>query len=105
MLAAFLPDEELIKIFGKNMLEKEEYRDLFNGLAYQDYNKPFECVGTKKEINLALYMAAEKRKNRELPLLLKDYINSPEAETAPENLDNFFDEENFVPKEFLPLLR
>ena len=50
-------------------------------------------------------MAAEKRKNRELPLLLKDYINSPEAETAPENLDNFFDEENFVPKEFLPLLR
>lgn len=105
MLAAFLPDEELINIFGKNMLEKEEYRDLFNGLVYQDYNKPFECVGTKKEINLALYQAIKKRKDNELPLLLKYYANKSKGDNAPENLDNFFDENNFVPKELLPLLR
>ncbi len=105
MLAAFLPDEEIIKIFGKNMLEKEEYRDLFNGLVYQDYNKPFECVGTKKEINLALFKAAERRKNQSLPLLLRDYINSPKAEKSPEDLDNFFDKNNFVPKELLTLLK
>lgn len=105
MLAAFLPDEELIKIFGKNMLEQEEYRDLFNGLVYQDYNKPFECVGTKKEINLALVRAAERRKKQELPLLLDDYMNSSEAEKKPENLDDFFDENNFVPKELLSLLK
>lgn len=105
MLAAFLNDDELIKIFGKNMLEKEKYRDLFNGLVYQDYNKPFECVGTKKEINLALFKAAERRKKQPLPLLLNDYMNSEECEKSPENLDNFFDENNFVPKEFLPLLK
>lgn len=105
MLAAFLPDEELIRIFGKNMLEKEEYRDLFNGLVYQDYNKPFECVGTKKEINLALFRAAEKRKGQDLPLLLNDYINSKDFEKSPENLDDFFDKDNFVPKELLPLLK
>ncbi len=105
MLAAFLPDEELVKIFGKNMLEKEEYRDLFNGLVYQDYNKPFECVGTKNEINLALFKAAERRKNQALPLLLRDYINSPKAEKTPEDLDNFYDENNFVPKELLTLLK
>ncbi|MBD5080513.1 MAG: hypothetical protein HDT44_01965 [Ruminococcaceae bacterium] len=105
MLAAFLPDEELIKIFGKNMLEKEEYRDLFNGLVYQDYNKPFECVGTKKEINLALFRAALKRENHDLPLLLRDYMNSEEADKSPENLDDFFDENNFVPQKLLTLLK
>lgn len=105
MLAAFLPDEELIRIFGKNMLEKEEYRDLFNGLVYQDYNKPFECVGTKKEINLALFSAAERRKGQDLPLLLNNYINSEDSEKSPENLDDFFDKDNFVPKELLPLLK
>ncbi|MDE6724892.1 MAG: hypothetical protein K2J79_04730, partial [Ruminiclostridium sp.] len=105
MLAAFLPDEELIKIFGKNMLEKEEYRDLFNGLVYQDYNKPFECVGTKKEINLALFRAALKRENQDLPLLLRDYMNSDEADRSPEDLDSFFDENNFIPKELLTLLK
>lgn len=105
MLAAFLPDEELIRIFGKNMLEKEEYRDLFNGLVYQDYDKPFECVGTKKEINLALYRAAERRKGQELPLLLNSYINSPQAEKNPQSLDDFFDKNNFVPKELVELLK
>lgn len=105
MLAAFLPDEELKQIFGKNMLEKEEYRDLFNGLVYQDCNKPFECVGTKKEINLALFKAAKKRKDQVLPLLLSEYIGSEEAEKSPEDLDNFFDENNFVPTELLPLLK
>lgn len=105
MLAAFLPDEELIKIFGKNMLEKEEYRDMFNGLVFQDYNKPFECVGTKKEINLALYRAAERREGQRLPLLLNDYIKSPQSDKSPEDLNSFFDENNFVPKEFIELLK
>lgn len=103
MLAAFLPDEELVKIFGKNMLENKEYLELFKGLVYQDYDKPFECVGTKAEINLALYTAAEKRKNGELPLLLKEYIES--SNETPEPLNGFFDENNFVPKEFIPLLK
>lgn len=103
MLAAFLPDEELIKIFGKNMLQNAEYRELFKGLVYQDYDKPFECVGTKAEINLALYTAAEKRKGGEMPLLLREY--SKENHEVPESLDDFFDENNFVPKELIGLLK
>lgn len=103
MLAAFLDDDRLIDIFGKNMLQNEEYRDLFNGLVYQDYDKPFECVGTKAEINLALYTAAEKRKGGELPLLLKDYMKS--NADKPKSLDDYFDNNNFVPKEFIGLLK
>ena len=104
MLAAFLTDEKLIKIFGKNMLEGEEYQDLFNGLVYQDYDKPFECVGTKNEINLALITAAEKRSTVKLPLLLKRYIEQADPKDKPESLDVFFDKNNFVPEELLPLL-
>ena len=104
MLSAFLTDEQLIGIFGKNMLEGEEYQELFNGLVYQDYDKPFECVGTKNEINLALYTAAEKRSAGSLPLLLKRYIEKADRIDKPESLDTFFDKNNFVPEELLPLL-
>ena len=103
MLAAFLDDEQLIKIFGKNMLDDEKYVDLFNGLVYQNYDKPFECVGTKAEINLALFVAQKRRKNGQMPLLLAGY--RPENGNEPQNLDSFFDENNYVPEYLLPLLR
>lgn len=102
MLSAFLDDEKLVRIFGKNMLEEEKYRDMFNGLVFQDYDKPFECVGTRAEIKLALYTAAERRKGGKLPLLLEEYIE--DNKEKPQPLDNFFDTKNFVPKEFVSLL-
>lgn len=103
MLSAFLEDSELIKIFGKNMLQCEEYRDMFNGLICQDYDKPFECVGTRAEISLALHTAAKKRQGGEMPLLLKEYING--SHETPDSLDSYFDNNNFVPKEFIELLK
>lgn len=103
MLAAFLDDEQLISIFGKNMLDDEQYVDLFNGLVYQNYDKPFECVGTKAEINLALHTAKKLRKNDSMPLLLARY--QPENGSEPQNLDLFFDENNYVPDFLIPLLR
>lgn len=103
MLAAFLDDKTLIEIFGKDMLNSEQYSALFNGLVYQDFDKPFECVGTKAEINLALCRAAEKRKGETLPLLLENYMDHNDSK--PENLDDFFDDDNFVPDFLLELLR
>lgn len=100
MLAAFLDDEKLIRIFGSDMLDDPEFTELFNGLVFADHDKPFECVGTRAEIQLALYRAAKRREK--LPLLLKNYIEQHPEE--PENLDNFFDYDNFVPAELLPLL-
>ena len=48
----------------------------------------------------ASYRAAKRREK--LPLLLKNYIEQHPDE--PENLDDFFDNDNFVPAELLPLL-
>lgn len=102
MLSAFLDDEKLVKIFGSDMLAQERFSDLFNGLVYTDLDKPFECVGTRAEIRLALYRAGQRRKNK-LPLLLKKYLEKNPEE--PENLDDYFDGENFVPTELLPLIK
>lgn len=103
MLSAFLDDDKLIGVFGADMLNNAEFTDMFNGLVYADFDKPFECVGTRAEIRLALYRAYLRRKDGLLPLLLKQYIEKEPGE--PENLDDFFDENNFVPEELIGLLR
>ena len=103
MLAAFLDDAELKNIFGSDMLGNAEFTDLFNGLVYADFDKPFECVGTRAEIRLALYRAYKRREGKDIPLLLKNYISAEPEE--PENLDDFFDNDNFVPDELIGLLK
>ncbi|MCL2638935.1 MAG: hypothetical protein FWD48_11280 [Oscillospiraceae bacterium] len=83
MLSAFLSEEELLPIFGRNLLADPALFHLLEALKNPDYDKPFECVGTREEVNLAL------DKNRANPALL----------------DSFFDENNFIPDEFLELLK
>ncbi len=53
-LAAFLPKKEVLKIFGKNLLEDKNLLSLFQELiGIRDF-KPFECVGTPEEVKEAL---------------------------------------------------
>ncbi len=56
-LAAFLPKEEVINIFGRNLFTDESLVILFKQLAGLELMKPFECVGTYEETKLALYLA------------------------------------------------
>ena len=78
MLKAVLSDEDLSKIFKEDLLNKESLRDVFNGLVYPDYDKPFECVGTKEEVNLSIEMIKDKyiKENKKMPCLLKDFRSS-----------------------------
>ncbi len=103
LLAAFLDDAELHKIFGCDMLEKTELVEEFDGLILDGEDKPFECVGTKNEVRLSLQMAMERRKMNP-PALLKRF-----AELFPNykpiSLDNYFDDNNFVPEKFLRILQ
>lgn len=102
LLAAFLDDDVLTRIFGCNMLEKQELSDMLDGLALDGEDKPFECVGTKDEVRLSLEMAWERRKS-DPPALLKRW-RSLFPEYAPISLENYFDRDNFVPEEFKYLL-
>ena len=75
MLSAFLDRENMAKIFKTDMLDNESLKDIFNGLVYPNYDKPFECVGTKEEISLSLDMIGDKyiENNIKLPILLEEY--------------------------------
>ncbi|MBR6613478.1 MAG: hypothetical protein IKK84_01775 [Clostridia bacterium] len=108
MLAAFLDKKDMDKIFSSNMLNNKELKDIFNGLVYPDYDKPFECVGTKEEINLSLAMviAKHKEQGKALPTLLKDYDAS--NENLAENIKTAiysWNEENNLPEEFAKKLK
>ncbi len=103
MLSAFLDDEQLIRIFGSDMLDNPEFEDMFNGLVYSNYDKPFECVGTRDEINLALVRSYEKRKDENPPYLLIKFMERFDGNFI--ELDDFLDDDNFVPEEFIGLLK
>jgi hypothetical protein len=83
MLAAFLDDEVLDGIFGENLLGNPALAGILEALVNPELDKPFECVGTREEIALALQLRG--RGNVVLP--------------------PFFDETHFVPKEFLKKLQ
>lgn len=105
LLSAFLTDDILTEIFGCNMLDNPEFLPMFDGLVLDGEDKPFECVGTKDEVRLSLEMSLKLRKNNP-PALLKAYYGYKETGGFDiPVLDNFFDNDNFVPKELLPLLK
>lgn len=105
LLSAFLNDGVLSGIFGLNMLDCYEFKDMFDGLILDGVDKPFECVGTKDEVRLSLDMAMKLRAEN-LPILLKTYKEYKEKyDFKITDLSGFFDGDNYVPEELLPLLR
>ena len=69
MLAPYLEREELINIFGKDLLEDVELLTYLKQLTGIEKVKPFECVGTRDEVNEAIEMIV--KKYEEVPTLIK----------------------------------
>lgn len=69
ILYPFLKERELLKIFGKNLLEDKSLLPVMQQLMGERGFKPFECVGTKKESLVAFYLSL--KKSKDLPILLK----------------------------------
>lgn len=57
MLAPFLPELELNSMIGENLIIKPSLETSLKELRGLTEVKPFECVGTVEEVNLALYQA------------------------------------------------
>ena len=109
MLSPFLKENELIRIFGKNMFADASLEPLFNQLTGVADEKPFDCVGTIREVNVALCETIRQRKETELPDLVRRYRNS---QIYPEYSHvDFFGELSHIsdchnlPKEFLKIVR
>lgn len=61
-LYPFLPQKEMLKIFGKDLYEDEKLLPLMKDLMGEGKLKPFECVGTFAETKIALQLGLQKAK-------------------------------------------
>lgn len=108
MMAAVLNENEMNKMFKTNMLENEQLKDIFNGLVYPNYDKPFECVGTKEEINLSIKMLIDKckKEGKNIPELLKEYnLDTDNLEIEIEDAKKHWNSDNNLTEEFESILR
>ncbi|MBO4581213.1 MAG: hypothetical protein J5701_02880 [Bacteroidales bacterium] len=78
ILSPFISSDGLEKIYGENLLNKESLLDYLQELCGMKPTKPFECVGTVDEVNLSLAYTAGLYEGRELPALLKYYVQTPQ---------------------------
>lgn len=110
ILSPFIEPEQLVNIFGRDMLNDDGLIPIFDKLIGLAPEKPFECVGTVDEANTAVCMAIQRLNavNGKLPELYKYYesrglFHSIKLEENP--YSSYFNEENQVPAEFLARLK
>ena len=98
ILSPFLPEEQLTAIFGENLLEKTSLQADFDGLCGLSDVKPFECIGTVREVCAALRRttAQYKAEGKPLPALLA-YADGKLPDTADDPLDDFNAAHNVPP--------
>ena len=87
ILSPFLPLAEITRLLGADMFRMPEMEPVLQELCGMLPNKPFECVGSRKEVNLSLCLAIARAEQagEPLPPLLEHYRKSPlYAEYAPQ---------------------
>ncbi len=104
ILSPFLSVAELHEIFGQDLLDKESLDNDFRELCGIEENKPFECVGTRREVMACLKDFVERGEHSLLTDRYRDYIEKAEAPKIPDMLDEWM-EENGVPAQYLETVR
>ncbi|HEX7411348.1 MAG TPA: hypothetical protein VF298_04325 [Bacteroidales bacterium] len=109
ILSPFISRDRMVEIFGKDMFADEALWPYLRQLSGIDDIKPFECVGTVDEVNLALKIILAGRGKEELPVLLQSYAESIASshtkQTLSHTLLNEFNEDHFLPEDFLRILK
>jgi len=97
ILAPFLSEEKMINIFGKNILDDVSLIPTFEQLIGVVPEKPFECVGSRTEVNAAL-QALLRQGNRPL-VLLEHYRKLGIAEAYDiDEIANSYSNDNHIPE-------
>ena len=106
ILSPFLSEEEIEKIFGRDLLSDPDLGLYFEQLTGIAPEKPFDCVGTIDEVNAAVQATIRKRDGKDLPLLLARYKDARIQDTG--SLQKFlvsFDTQHHIPPQFLTILK
>jgi len=102
LLAAFLPKNELMKIFGKDLLDDPKLLSMLKELLGLERLKPFDCVGTPEETKLALFYAHEKEEYENtlgMELFTKEILPNEDFSSLEKKLLSIGNENN-IPEEF-----
>ena len=81
ILSPFIVQERLAEHIGENLLDKSSLKKYFNELTGIAEVKPFECVGTIEEVNLALALLVERYPESKELSLVKYWLSLPMAQT------------------------
>ncbi len=99
ILEAFMSKEEVIDIFGKNMLDDKNLKHYFLQLIGEEKTKPFECIGTMEEVKYAMNRIITKDSSYLAALYKDDYYDEVNID-----LSKLYYENNVV-EEYLDILR
>ncbi len=107
ILYPFVSSADLKNIFGKDLFTKKELLPLLFELIEEDEIKPWECVGTRQEAKIALYLSWKKNviRDMEQPYLLEFFAENlmPQCkdwEKEAEAIMNNWDKKNNIPDKF-----
>lgn len=112
ILSPFLNRAELTEIFGKDLLDDQAMENYFIELIGQSEHKPFECVGSISEVNLAVSLAIRStlENGGELPLLFRKYVDL--GLYCPDTINQrnsacctSYSESNLLPEQFKIILK
>ena len=109
ILSAYLSDDKIVDIFQTDMLNDESMKELFEQLTGILDDKPFECVGTRDEVNIAVCMSIRhhEKTNKSLPLLYSYYKTTKYYEVYKDKSVDMlsFNEENNLPEQYKELVK
>lgn len=110
ILSPFLSHTRLCEIFGADMVNDESMIPVMEQLIGVVDEKPFECVGSRDEVNTAICMtiASLKQKGEELPVLFRHYCTLPQYAEYSHRENPFFtayEEENLLPEKYAVLIK
>lgn len=103
ILSSFLTEEQLVDIFGENLLNAEKCEKYFRELTGLDENKPFECVGTRSEVVMSLKKYLSKGGKAMLPVKYAEWLLAQPGDVDAALLE--WNELHNVPEELLALLK
>lgn len=112
ILSPFVTHKKLVEIFGKDLLDDRGMLEYFTELIGRSEHKPFECVGSIDEVNLAVSMAIRsyEQSGEELPFLLGEYkrmglYNCESIDSRLSEYHSYYNEQNLLPMEFSEILK
>ena len=111
-LYPFLPRRDMLQIFGQDLFEREQSIPFLREMLGFHEHRPFECVGTKREVLAALYMSVTqlKRGSASLPTALQ-YMNtkilplSPDIAQIAQEIATGWSEQHTLPEAYAALLK